>query len=61
MVIASLMMMSPMMVWGKKREDEYPHQYVVHTCTPRDSTTTTDSGRGREIEGRELGEGGRRW
>lgn len=45
MEIASLMMMSPMIVWGRKREEEYPHQYMVHTCTPRDSTTITDSGR----------------
>lgn len=54
MVIASLMMMSPMIVWGRKREEEYPHQYTVHTCTPRDSTTITDSGRnGGEQEGYE--------
>ena len=55
MVIASLMMMSPMIVWGRKREEEDPHQYMVHTCTPRDSTTTTDSGRnGGEQEGYEM-------
>lgn len=54
MEIASLMMMSPMIVWGRKREEEYPHQYTVHTCTPRDSTTITDSGKnGGEQKGYE--------
>ena len=52
MEIASLMMMSPMIVWGRKREEEYPHQYMVHTCTPRDSTTITDSGRNGKQEER---------